>query len=76
MGFNTKITYEDGTVLEKVYRLGNIKKYFRKKRLEDPLGTGIKPLPVTPWLIAMALEETISDAHAITVRCIEIQERT
>jgi hypothetical protein len=75
MAFNAKITYEDDVVLERVYRLRHIVQHFRRMKEKDPSIDYIKSLPITPWLIAMAFEETVSDARSVPIKCIEIQER-
>ncbi len=75
MAFNAKITYEDDTTVERIYRLRHIVQYFRKMKLEDPTITYIKSMPITPWLIAMAFEDAIPKTGAIPIKCIEIQER-
>jgi hypothetical protein len=44
-------------------------------KLKDPLIIYIKSVPITPWLIAMALEDAVSEARGRPIKCIEIQER-
>jgi hypothetical protein len=74
MAFNAKITYEDDTSIERVYRLRHIVQYFRRMKLRDPTITYIKSVPISPWLIAMAFEESAPN-NAVSIKCIEIQEK-
>ncbi len=76
MAFNVKITYEDDTILEVVYRLRHIVRHFRRMKERDSTITYIKSMPITPWLLAMAFEDAVSDTSTVSIKCIEIQEKT
>lgn len=73
MVFVATIVYENDTVLEKVYRLRHIARYIKRVKEGNPSISQIKSLPITPWLIDMVFNEA---SHAISIKCIEIQERT
>ena len=73
MRFNTKITYEDNTILEMGYRLRHIVKYINTVKEKNPL-ISVKAIPVTPWLVAMSFEDAYTNLQNRSIKCIEIEE--
>ena len=72
MAYSAKIVYEDGTTTEEIYGLQQVMRCFQEAKVDNPC---IKSLPITPWLISMALDSANLNSPNKSVRCIKIQER-
>lgn len=75
MPFKAIISFEDGTTLERSYRLGHLSKYMKKIRKTTIPQREMPTLPVFPWVIGLAFEDALVGPHKSDIVRIEVYRR-
>lgn len=74
MSFTAQITYSGGDTVTFIYRLAQISRYLKQKRAIAE-NREIKAMPITPWLVDMALIDALTACTGREITRIHIEEK-